>query len=227
MSKFPAYGMAGIGIAAAIGFVFALSFLSNNVGINVGTDLTRQSSSEPSSLLLQKPEEAGLSDGDQAMMAKQRESDAAPSGESANLMMQSSVALPTLKSIVALDGTTGEAIGNVTSGMQFEADKPVFIRAELVNPNDVPIFDSIIALGVSSGEVENSNSTATMQRQSYEQATSFHGDISAGDSVKLELFWNPAKEGKYTILLFSIPPDNLTSASAREPMSSIPITVTD
>ena len=40
MGTFPTYGMAGIGIAAAIGFVFVLSFLGNNAAVDDGAILT-------------------------------------------------------------------------------------------------------------------------------------------------------------------------------------------
>ena len=36
MGSFPTYGMAGVGIAAAIGFVFVLSFFGNQGGVNDG-----------------------------------------------------------------------------------------------------------------------------------------------------------------------------------------------
>src|SRR2546422_831836 len=43
MGKLPTYGMAGIGIAAAIGFVFALSIFSANSGIiNTNLEQSRQ-----------------------------------------------------------------------------------------------------------------------------------------------------------------------------------------
>lgn len=137
MGTFPAYGMAGIGIAAAIGFVFALSFLSNSAIIDTGL-IDRQSSSEPSSFLVQQ--KTGNSGGmnsslfsDSQGTTNMEAADQLPaSEENTSLMMktESQVELrPTLVSITASDGASGETIGEVVSETEFQAGKPVFIKA--------------------------------------------------------------------------------------------------
>ena len=89
----------------------------SNAGIETGTDLMRQPSTEPSSLLIQQgiQDSDALSDGNQD--TTKRTGDEMPPGEgSASLMMQSTEELslqPTLMSIVASDGSTGERIGEV------------------------------------------------------------------------------------------------------------------
>jgi hypothetical protein len=60
MVNFTTYGMAGIGIAAAIGFVFALSLLSNNNTLTAGPDSTQQPSvPQPLSTFQQKSQPPG------------------------------------------------------------------------------------------------------------------------------------------------------------------------
>jgi hypothetical protein len=223
--------MAGIGIAAAIGFVLALSFVSNNNNnavIDTGNEnpnlAQERSSSEPSSLLIQhKAEES------QGTAAEKRMMEADENNNNASLMMQqgtSSSLAPTLVSITASDGITGNAIGDVVPEMQFKVHKPVFIKSNFVNTNDVPLPSHLIAMGISTKN--ESSSTATTfanQSQLYQQATTFHGDISANGSVELELYWNPASTGEYALFLFSMTPENLASNEPIRPIESIPIRV--
>lgn len=247
MARFSAYGMAGVGIAAAIGFVFALSLFSNYAtDDNAGSELTQlqEQSTQPSSLFVHQDTFDG---GSQDMAARSMDSaeNATEFGEpSASSMMQESDELtslqPMIVSIIASDGSTGEIIGEVTPDMQFELAKPVFIRAHLANPNNVQISDIIIALGISNtgdkgdeistgteSENRNSNSALT-QRLSYEQASSFRGNIGEGESIELELYWNPIQTGEHAVLLFSITPDERASATEPlPPITSIPIKVDD
>ncbi len=233
MTKFPTYGMAGIGIAAAIGFVFALSFVSNNnAAVETGgrEEDAGLLSSEPSSLLVQHK-----SGGDQGMAAErtQAEDDGMPpsaEGDNASMMMQqqkatTSPALLTLASITASDGITGEAIGDVVPEMQFEMHRPVFIKSSFVNANDAPLPSHLITMGIGS----KNDSSATFEEQDqllYQQAATFHGDIGANGSVELELYWNPTSPGEYALLLFSVAPEDLASSGEPiRPVESIPIRV--
>jgi hypothetical protein len=280
MTKFQAFGMAGVGIAVAIGFVFALSTLANYANDDdAGLDsLQRQdrelSSTQPSSSLFvqqQQQQQQNASDGiasdvyggseDSAATGMNSiENETAFGGEDASLMMQqpeeappSQSLQPTLVAILATDAITGEVIGEAVPGTEFETGKPVFIRAHLMNLDGIQISDSIIALGISNndgdnnngeeeGEVEenttidrglrNGNSSSAMtQHLLYEQAASFRGNIGAGENIELELYWNPVQSGEYTLLLFSVTLDELTSAATDEeqivPVASIPIKVAE
>lgn len=166
------------------------------------------------------------------------------SEESASSSSLSSSLKPTLVTLVASDASTGGVIGEVMPHMQFETGSPVFIKAHLANLNSLQISGNVIALGVSSSdnsggderridsELKDGNSTrALTQHLSYEQASSFRGDIGAGESIELELYWNPVRAGEYKLLVFSITPDELTSPSEEltvvAPMASIPINVTE
>lgn len=238
------YGMAGVGIAAAIGFVFALSlfvsYANDDAGSNLLEQQQEQARTQPSSSLFVQQRAGDSADADngssQEMTARTMDSAKknetvfeGQGGENASPMMQQSEEAspsslrPTLVSIIAFDGGTGEIIGEVVPDMQFEVGKPVFIKAHLANPNSVQIPDNIISLGISSNSVnedesrtgselksEDSNGTLT-QRLPYEQASSFHGDIGAGENIELELYWNPVQPGEYRLLLFSIAPNELNS----------------
>lgn len=250
------YGMAGVGIAAAIGFVFALSlfvsYANDDAGSNLLEQQQEQARTQPSSSLFVQQRAGDSADADngssQEMTARTMDSAEknetafeGQGGENASSMMQQSEEAspsslrPTLVSIIAFDGGTGEIIGEVVPDMQFEVGKPVFIKARLANPNSVQIPDNIIALGISSNsdsvnedesrtgselKSEDSNRTLT-QRLPYEQASSFHGDIGAGENIELELYWNPVQPGEYRLLLFSIAPNELNSIATTETVAPI------
>jgi hypothetical protein len=73
VGKYSTYGMAGVGIAAAIGFVFALTVLNsnNNNPINTGTDnpeVAQRLETQPneaSSFFFEQQEQEPIADGGQ------------------------------------------------------------------------------------------------------------------------------------------------------------------
>lgn len=233
MSKFPTYSMAGIGIAAAIGFVFVLSYFNSSTYLDTGNDanslMRQQSSPEPSSLLIQQQK----SDDSQAMFANRMESNEAtgnetPSAESeadaGSTMRQAPIIQPTLVSISASNGTSGELIGDVAPEMKFAVNEPVFIKATLVNPNGAVIPGHLVALGISAVN-EDVPVTRPGESRSYQDAATFHGDISANGSVEVELYWNPTSAGDYVLTLFSISSNQLASNEPIMPIESIPVHV--
>lgn len=230
MSKFPTYSMAAIGVAAAFGFVFVLSFFSNNAVIDTADEnlelFQESSSSEPSSLLIQEKSD---SQGMGARMESAKNGKLSTEGNASQMMQQDPHATslrPTLVAIIASDGITGESIGELFSGMQFQAHKPVFIKANFMNANDAPISNHLIAIGISSAN-ETSMTSFQDQGLSYEEAATFRGDISANGNVELELNWNPTRLGNYVLLLFSITPEDLTNDEGITPVESISVRVVE
>jgi hypothetical protein len=232
MSKFPTYSMAGIGIAAAIGFVFALSYF-NSVGfLDTGDHspefASEQSGTEPSSLLIRQKSEDS-----QGMLANRMETPEATGNETpsteaerdAGLIMQKAPSFQlTLVSITASNGTNGEIIGDVTPEMEFAVNDPVFIKATLVNPNESLIPGHLVALGISAGN-EDTPITRPEESRSYQQASTFHGDISANGSIEVELYWNPTMSGDYALMVFSVSSNDLESNEPIIPIQSIPVRV--
>lgn len=122
-------GLIGIGIASAIGFVFALSFLGNN------TALTQQ---EESFLLTSQLKQT---DGQPA-------ADTQAGGPETSLTMRQAEDLrPTLTSIAAMKSNR-ETIGEVTPDAQFEINRSILVQANLANPNEAEIRQHTIVLGV-------------------------------------------------------------------------------
>ncbi len=208
MATFPAYGMAGIGIAAAIGFVFALTLLSSNPAVN--PELTNQpqddatsfrQASEPDSSAKEKSNTSELVDGE---------------GGSAQLMMQQDGGInvpPALASITALDAGTGQLIGEVAPGMVLDANQTVIIRANFVNQNAVA--NHLITLAISKNDTYNSQSV-------YDKAANLRGNIGADSNLMLELYWNPSTAGGYTVILLTTDADG-----SEEPIAEIPIRVVE
>lgn len=194
MTNFSTYGLMGIGIASAIGFVFALSFLGNNAA------LTEERQEESFLLTSQLDDQRAVSDSQE--------------GAPESLMMQQAEDLrPTLASIIALKSSR-EVIGEVIPQMQFEINKPVLIQANLVNPHEAEIRQHAIILGIRASEDGFD-----------EQLVNFQGDIAGSGNTTLELYWIPDREGDYTLLLFSVTPDDLASAEPAKPIAEIPIKV--
>lgn len=199
MGKFPAYGMVGIGIAAAIGFVFALTLLSNNPAIN--PEPTEQAQDSATSIQMRESESGG-----NESAAKLADDQA----QSAQLMMQQDTAPPTLVSITALDAQTNEVIGEVVPEMQFAVNEPVLIQANFVSQNAVASHLITLAIRNDAGNSQN-----------YE-AANFRGNIGADSNIMLELYWNPPSVGRYTLLLLSANADE-----PAQPIAEIPITVVE
>lgn len=218
MGTFPTYGMAGIGIAAAIGFVFALSFLGNNGAIDDGEIL--QSNAPTDQQRTSEPLADQESGDDASTFAKDSggEIESAPAGETAMMLTD---LRPTLTSIVALDSTR-EVIGEIEPEMEFKAGEPLLIQANFVNENPDKISDYFIAMSI-----RNAGGSETLLQggEPFEHSANFQGNIAANSSIALELYWTPQRAGNYTLLLFSITPDDLTSTVPVQPAAIIPITV--
>jgi hypothetical protein len=228
MSKFPTFSMAGIGIAAAIGFVFVLSYFNGISTLDTGKDATsfmrQDSSPEPSSLLIQQQN----SEDNQAVFANKIEATGNKSSlseaDAGSMMQQAPIISPTLESISSSNGTSGELIGDVTPEMKFAVNEPVFIKATLANPSGVMIPGHLVSLGISAA-TEDVSVTRPGESRLYQDAASFHGDISANGSVEVELYWNPTYAGNYVLTLFSISSNELASDEPIMPIVSIPIDV--
>src|SRR2546426_2252289 len=117
MGKLPTYGMAGIGIAAAIGFVFALSIFSANSGI-INLEQSRQEkTNEPTG-------QGAGNNGPAPLFSKSTDQPASPQENlSSNQQVQSSLDLrPTLESILATDRSRLIS-SEISPGMEFEVHK--------------------------------------------------------------------------------------------------------
>lgn len=220
MANFTTYGMAGIGIAAAIGFVFALSILSNNNTLPTGPDSAQQPSSPQSLSTLQQKsqpqEEGNASYGNNAPTSDQgtaAKMEAAINNESSADNRQATTdARPILTSIIALNSSR-ETIGEVAPQMEFRLGSPVFIQANFANNNEVDITQHTITMGVRS------------QNGGDENIVSFNGSIARGASVALEFYWQPDRTGDFTIVVFSMTPGDLDSTQPAKPVAEIPVRV--
>jgi hypothetical protein len=191
MGTLPTYGMAGIGIAAAIGFTFALSILAGNSSI-INTS--------PEQSLQQKTSNVP------AGQAIEDSNGAAPmSAEREGLDLG-----PTLESIIAMDPST-RISNQIVQDMQFELRKPVLIQTKFANHNDGLLENQSISLSIirGSGVIESDSSETIEQRR--EQAANFIGHIGASSSIELDLYWNPDTTGEYTIMIFSNTAEELSS----------------
>ena len=222
--------MAGVGIAAAIGFVFALTILNTNNPISTGTGnspevaqrLIETQPNAASSFLFAQQESA-----DSSAMAKQGDQAAGSelSQEAPSTLMQLETTEnlhPTLMSVLAVNGTTGEVIGEVASDSEFSIGKPYFVQAHFANPNETTILDHTLIMTLMRNETGVGSAQASNNQQLV-QASNFHGDIGANETVDLESYWNPYIEGQYVLAVFSLTPAELSEDRAREPVLSIPV----
>jgi len=220
MGKLPTYGMAGIGIAGAIGFVFALSIFSANSGfINTNLEQSRQeNTNEPTG-------QGAGNNGPASLFSKSTDQPASPQENlSSNQQVQSSLDLrPTLESILATDQSRLIS-SEINPGMEFEVHKPVLIQAKFANQKEGLVKNHTISLNIRSGVVDYSKTTEQEQGQN-DQATYFRGDIAAQSGIELELYWNPDTPGDYTILLSSNTPLDLASPEPTKPVAIIPVKV--
>jgi len=219
MGKLPTYGMAGIGIAAAIGFVFALSIFSANSGI-INLEQSRQEkTNEPTG-------QGAGNNGPAPLFSKSTDQPASPQENlSSNQQVQSSLDLrPTLESILATDRSRLIS-SEISPGMEFEVHKPVLMQAKFANQNDGLVKNHTISLSIRSGVVDYSNSSETTEQGQNDQAAYFRGDIAAQSDIEQELYWNPDTPGDYTILLSSNTPLDLASPEPTKPVAIIPVKV--
>jgi hypothetical protein len=220
MVNFTTYGMAGIGIATAIGFVFALSILSNNNILPAGPDWAQQPSGPQSLSTLQQKsqlrEQGNESNNpptaDQGTAAKM---EAGTNNESSADKQQAMTvdAKPTLTSIVALNSSR-ETIGEIVPQMEFKAGSPFFIQANFANNNQVDITQHTITMALRGQNGEDEN------------GASFNGSIARDTSISLEFYWQPSRAGDFTIVLFSMTQGDFDSTSpTAKPIAEIPVRV--
>jgi hypothetical protein len=210
VGKYSTYGMAGVGIAAAIGFVFALTILNSNAGTGSPEAAQRLVETQPdadsSFFFAQQAPPAG----EGAAM----KSGPADSQQEMSLLQDTAEAQPALSSVIAVDGTTGDVVMEVAPGSQFAIGKPVFIRAQFTNPNETAVLDHTFVMTMTR------NSTAG--GAFLEQASNFRGDIGPGESVDLEFYWNPDTEGEHLLRVFSLTPGDLAQGNS-QPVLSVPV----
>jgi hypothetical protein len=222
MVNFTTYGMAGIGIATAIGFVFALSILSNN-----NTTLTVPDSGPPTagpqslSTLQQKSQSHGEEDNaadnaptpDQGTSAKMQ----ATINNESNMDNQQAMtdAQPTLTSLIALNSSR-EIIGEVVPQMEFKFGSTVFIQANFANNNEADIAQRTITMDLRSQNGEDLRD---------ENVVSFNGGIARDANIALEFYWQPDRTGDFTIIVFSTTHGDLNSTQPVKPVAEIPVRV--
>ena len=212
MGKYSTYGMTGVGIAAAIGFVFALTILNNTNPLGTGTEdeeLARQTQPNADSAFLFQQELSANSDDNAAQKSAPR------SQQEMTMLQQTAELRPVLLSVSAVDGTT-EAATEVGPGSRFALGRPYFVQAHFVNPNETAVLDQTLIMTLERNGTGNSVNGTLLE------AANFRGDIGANQNLDLEFYWNPDAEGDYTLLVFSLTPSDLSGGSA-EPILSIPI----
>jgi hypothetical protein len=217
---FPAYGMAGIGIAAAVGFVFVLSFLGNNNGVvdDAGNVFQSTPPEQQRTGDLTADQESG---GDASMFAKdsQEAMDSAPAEKGASMMQVD--ARPTLTSLVAMNEHRN-VIREFADGNEFQAGVPVLIQAQFTNENEVDSTGNFMTIGITgNGEGEG----LLRQEIPFEHAVNLQADIAANSSVALELRWTPEVAGNYTLLVFS--EKSIEATDIQEPAASVSIRVVE
>jgi hypothetical protein len=211
VGKYSTYGMAGVGIAAAIGFVFALTVLnSNNNPIDTGTDnpeVAQRLETQPneaSSFFFEQQQQreqepiadGGQQAGDASAQSKEREDQAAGSDlsqqEMTILQQEATDLRPTLSSLVSVNGTTGEVITEVVPGSLFALGKPFFIQAQFTNPNEKDVPDHTLVMTLArngtGGHAAEQPASNDDDDNMLVQAASFRRDISANENVDLEFF---------------------------------------
>ena len=232
VGKYSTYGMAGVGIAAAVGFVFALTILNSNnlVGSGGGNPEIAQPMVETqpnaASSFLFEQNASDRAGGELAAsgpaLSKQQNEDAAGSNlsqqEMSTFLQESTDLRPSLLSVVSVNGTTGEVISAIDPSSRFDIGKPYFIQAHFINPNDTSVVNHTLVMTLSRNEMKGSTESSQLV-----EAANFNGDIDSHEKVNLEFYWNPDKEGQYQLVVFSLTSTDLTSGEAREPIYSVSI----
>ena len=222
MGKFSTYGMTGIGVAAAIGFVFALAVLNNSQNVGTPELAHLKVETQPGAVSSfffdqdQNADERALAGASDSQPMQQEESaGAADSSQTdmATLQQEGQELRPALISVVAFNGTNGEVMSDVVQDSRFALGKPVFIQARFTNPSESDMVDHTLVMTLSrSGSSDN-----------LLEAANFRGDIRANGNVNLEFYWNPDIEGTYMLNIFSLTPTELSDMSSAEPLFSISI----
>jgi len=219
MGKFTTYGMTGIGVAAAIGFVFVLAALNSNQPSPELAQLRAetQPGAVSSFFFDQQPGEERAIAGASNLAPMQQNESAAPADSSqkdmATLQQETNEMRPMLSSVIAVDGTNGDVISEVVQDSRFALGKPVFIQAHFTNPSESDIMDHTLVMTLSRSGTSDS----------LVEAANFRGDIGANGNVNLEFYWNPQIEGRYMLHIFSLTAAELSDRSATDPGLSISI----
>lgn len=226
MGKYSTYGMTGVGIAAAIGFVFALTILNSANPLD-DAKLARHVETQPygaSSFLFDKQDQVAR-DGEQAgssdSQLKQQDeaADASSSQQEMTLFQETAESRPLISSVIAVNGTTGEVIAQVVPGSPFTIGKPYFIQAHFNNPNETAVLDhTVVMILIRNGTAESGLSGTVL-----EEAANFRGDIGGNENVNLEFYWNPDVEGDYSLRVFSLTASDLLEGESAEPILAVSI----
>jgi len=124
MVSLPSYGMAGIGIAAAIGFVLALSAFGGNLGIVPAHDGNLQTLQQKADEVAPSDQSAGNNAVSQFAKGAERSGQPQDNATSDNR--------PVLVSITVLNASR-EKIGELVPQMQFHQGSPVIIQSKFEN----------------------------------------------------------------------------------------------
>lgn len=238
MGTFSTYGMTGIGIAAAIGFVFALTLLNNTNPLDTpGIDdpelnqlNQRQAETQPSApssffLEQQDPIADGESGPDSAVqLTKQQDAPAGADSAQQEMALSQEEAgglRPILFSLAAINGSSGKVIGEIEPGSQFAIGKPIFIQAHFINPNETEIPDHTLILSLT--RIGTIDAVKPPNGPEFEQAANYRGDVGTDGNMKLELYWNPDRAGEYNLQVLSATPADLSETDAIDPILSLTI----
>ena len=194
------YGMVGIGIAAAVGFVFALSLLSNSGIVGEGGQTPEEFQQRESSTISGEDATTMMESNDEGQANMKTTGNGSSSGGMLTMQAPSGDLNPVLASLAVLNSQR-EVIGEVGEDMEFKAGEAVFIEGILHNPHGTELLPQGISLAVV-------NSANEMEP---EGGAVFNGIIPAGGNVALDLYWKPGAAGNYTIVLSS---DNVAESIA-------------
>lgn len=226
MGKFSTYGMTGIGVAAAIGFVLALAALNSSQPNPELAQLKIETQPNAVSSFFfdqQAADERALA-GESALQPMQQNESAGAADSSekdmAVLQQEGQEVQPDLSSVIAVNGTNGEVISEVAQDSRFALGKPVFIRAHFTNPSESDILDHTLVMTLSRSGTGDSGQPAS---ENLVEAANFRGDIGANGNVNLEFYWNPDIEDDYVLHIFSLTQSELSERTSAEPILSISI----
>ncbi|MCI0560432.1 MAG: hypothetical protein MN733_18250 [Nitrososphaera sp.] len=222
MTTFPAYGMAGIGTAAAIGFVLALSLLNNDPAIETGNDATTKEArqqledSQESALQTQEevpePESGGASNEDsEAPGSTPMEPEDKQEMASNEMAQQRTNMHLSLSSLGAYSFPSRELIGSIDPDMAFPAGKSFLLQANFTSPKS---SDEELLISM---EVRGNAETIAY--------SSLQGRFADSDNISVEVLFSPENAGDYTILIFVLTPSELVSTPPIQPLIMIPVKV--
>jgi hypothetical protein len=214
------YGMVGVGIVAAIGFVFALSYLSPSGGSSNQTPISEQPSPSIFSLKhdnsLQPLSTDNNSEERANIFSSPRDQGAAKKMETSGINESDSSSDGdglTLTSLVALT-ISHEIISEINNDMEFKVGVPVFLHANLQNPDVNARSNLTIIIDVKPrGQITN------------ESIAEFHGDINTGSNIAIETYWQPTSKGDYVITVYMMSVEKMASSVPVAPTIIVPVKV--